>query len=182
MLLLLEAVPPADTQVPGSCCSFVPWSCPRCLPAGSRLCRPFFPQAGVGRTASGWSSVDKDVPPCAGRFGAAPIAAREKFQIVEEKKTFELPAVLKHRHPHSVSSSRSSSSSSTTAPAVLPALPIKMANINYLLYESAAGYAVFEVANQADSVGLQLKEVQNSLQNLATFSKHVKLVNFTPYR
>ncbi|ROV96123.1 hypothetical protein VSDG_04968 [Cytospora chrysosperma] len=57
-----------------------------------------------------------------------------------------------------------------------------MANINYLLYESAAGYAVFQVANQADSVGLQLKEVQSSLQNLATFSKHVKLVNFTPYR
>ncbi|KAL1851959.1 Nucleolar protein 56 [Diaporthe australafricana] len=57
-----------------------------------------------------------------------------------------------------------------------------MANINYLLYESAAGYAVFQVVNQADSVGLQLKEVQNSLQNLATFSKHVKLVNFTPYR
>lgn len=57
-----------------------------------------------------------------------------------------------------------------------------MANINYLLYESAAGYAVFQVANQADSVGLQLKEVQSSLKNLATFSKHVKLVNFTPYR
>lgn len=64
----------------------------------------------------------------------------------------------------------------------MPVTSIKMANINYLLYESAAGYAVFEVVNQADSVGLQLKEVQNSLQNLATFSKHVKLVNFTPYR
>lgn len=58
----------------------------------------------------------------------------------------------------------------------------KMANINYLLYESAAGYAIFQVVNQADSVGLQLKEVQNSLKDLATFSKHVKLVNFTPYR
>lgn len=57
-----------------------------------------------------------------------------------------------------------------------------MANINYLLYESAAGYAIFQVVNQADSIGLQLKEVQNSLKNLATFSKHVKLVNFTPYR
>lgn len=64
----------------------------------------------------------------------------------------------------------------------MPAPITKMANINYLLYESAAGYAVFQVVNQADSVGLQLKEVQNSLQNLATFSKHVKLVNFTPYR
>lgn len=57
-----------------------------------------------------------------------------------------------------------------------------MASINYLLYESAAGYAVFKVENQADSVGLQLKEVQSSLQNLATFGKHVKLVSFAPYQ
>lgn len=57
-----------------------------------------------------------------------------------------------------------------------------MANINYLLFESAAGYAIFQVVNQADSIGLQLKEVQDSLQNLSTFTKHVKLVNFTPYR
>ncbi|KAF3763355.1 hypothetical protein M406DRAFT_279435 [Cryphonectria parasitica EP155] len=56
-----------------------------------------------------------------------------------------------------------------------------MANINYLLYESAAGYAVFKVVNQADSVGLQLKEVQNSLSDLATFSKYVKLESFKPY-
>lgn len=57
-----------------------------------------------------------------------------------------------------------------------------MANINYLLYESAAGYAVFEVVNQADSIGLQLKEVQNSLNSLSTFGKHVKLVSFAPYQ
>lgn len=57
-----------------------------------------------------------------------------------------------------------------------------MVSINYLLYESAAGYAVFEVTNQADSVGLQLKEVQDSFNNLATFSKHVKLVSFAPYQ
>lgn len=56
-----------------------------------------------------------------------------------------------------------------------------MASINYLLYESAAGYAVFKVVNQADSVGLQLKEVQNSLNDLATFSKYVKLESFRPY-
>lgn len=56
-----------------------------------------------------------------------------------------------------------------------------MANINYLLYESAAGYAVFKVVNQADSVGLQLKEVQNSLNDLSLFSKYVKLESFKPY-
>lgn len=64
----------------------------------------------------------------------------------------------------------------------MPAEPDKMANINYLLYESAAGYAVFQVVNQADSVGLQLKEVQNSLNDLSTFSKYVKLVSFAPYQ
>lgn len=57
-----------------------------------------------------------------------------------------------------------------------------MANINYLLFESAAGYAVFEVVNQADIVGLRNKEVQDSLKNLSTFTKYVKLINFTPYR
>lgn len=115
---------------------------------------------------------------CVRLLGAAPAAVREKFQIVEEKKKPSRAAgCFKQRHPHSATSS-----SSTTATAVLPDPPTRMANINYLLYESAAGYAVFQVVNQADSVGLQLKEVQNSLQNLATFSKHVKLVNFTPYR
>lgn len=64
----------------------------------------------------------------------------------------------------------------------MPANLDKMANINYLLYESAAGYAVFQVTNQADSVGLQLKEVQSSLNDLATFGKYVKLVSFAPYQ
>lgn len=64
----------------------------------------------------------------------------------------------------------------------MPANFDKMANINYLLYESAAGYAVFQVTNQADSVGLQLKEVQSSLNDLATFGKYVKLVSFAPYQ
>lgn len=104
---------------------------------------------------------------------------QRNFRSSRKKKPSRAAGRSKQRHPHSVSSS---SSSSTTATAVLPNPPTKMASINYLLYESAAGYAVFEVVNQADSVGLQLKEVQNSLQNLATFSKHVKLVNFTPYR
>ncbi|KAJ9145289.1 Nucleolar protein 56 [Pleurostoma richardsiae] len=57
-----------------------------------------------------------------------------------------------------------------------------MAAVNYLLYESAAGYAIFEVVHQASSVGLRLQEVQNSMRELSTFGKMVKLVNFTPYR
>ncbi len=57
-----------------------------------------------------------------------------------------------------------------------------MAHINYLLHESALGYGIFEVTHQADSVALRLKEVQDSLQDLAKFGKMVKLVNFSPWR
>jgi len=39
-----------------------------------------------------------------------------------------------------------------------------MAHVDYLLHESALGYAVFSVSYQADSVGLRLKEVQDSLK------------------
>ena len=57
-----------------------------------------------------------------------------------------------------------------------------MAHINYLLHESALGYAVFEIVYQADSVGLRLREVQDSLKDLSKFGKMVKLVNFSPWR
>lgn len=57
-----------------------------------------------------------------------------------------------------------------------------MANVNYLLHESALGYGIFEVVYQADSVGLRLKEVQDSMSDLSKFGKMVKLVNFTPWR
>jgi len=57
-----------------------------------------------------------------------------------------------------------------------------MAQINYLLHESALGYGVFEVVHQVDSVGLRLKEVQDSLADLSKFGKMVKLVNFSPWR
>jgi nucleolar protein 56 len=57
-----------------------------------------------------------------------------------------------------------------------------MANINYLLYESAVGYAIFEVVYQADSVGLGLKEVRDSMKDLSRMGKMVKLVNFTPWQ
>ncbi|EKD14996.1 uncharacterized protein L3040_003807 [Drepanopeziza brunnea f. sp. 'multigermtubi'] len=57
-----------------------------------------------------------------------------------------------------------------------------MTDINYLLHESAVGYAIFEVVHQADTVGNRLKEVQDASQDLAKFGKMVKLVNFAPYR
>lgn len=57
-----------------------------------------------------------------------------------------------------------------------------MANVNYILYDSAVGYGVFEVVHQADKVGMRLKEVQDSMTDLAKFGKMVKLVNFSPWR
>lgn len=57
-----------------------------------------------------------------------------------------------------------------------------MATINYLLHESAVGYGIFEVVHQADSVGLRLNEVQESIADLSKFGKMIKLVNFSPWR
>jgi nucleolar protein 56 len=59
---------------------------------------------------------------------------------------------------------------------------VTMAGVNYLLYESAVGYAIFEVVYQADSVGLSLQEVRDSMKELSRFGKMVKLVNFTPWQ
>ena len=41
----------------------------------------------------------------------------------------------------------------------------------YLLYETSVGYAVFEVVSQPDVVGNRLKEVQDSVQDLAKFGR-----------
>ena len=37
-------------------------------------------------------------------------------------------------------------------------------SVDYLLHESAAGYAVFEVIQQPNTVGNRMKEVQDSVQ------------------
>lgn len=55
-------------------------------------------------------------------------------------------------------------------------------SIDYLLHESAVGYAIFHVEHQAETIGNRLKEVQDAGQDLAKFGKMVKLVNFAPYR
>jgi nucleolar protein 56 len=57
-----------------------------------------------------------------------------------------------------------------------------MSNLDYLLHESAVGYAIFQVVHQADTVGNRLKEIQDAAQDLSKFGKMVKLVNFAPYR
>lgn len=57
-----------------------------------------------------------------------------------------------------------------------------MSGIDYLLHESAVGYAIFKVVHQPDTVGNRLKEVQDASLDLSKFGKMVKLVNFAPYR
>ncbi|KAI5859852.1 Nop domain-containing protein [Durotheca rogersii] len=57
-----------------------------------------------------------------------------------------------------------------------------MTQIDFLLHESAVGYAIFKVVHQQDTVGLHLKEVQKAGQDLSKFGKMVQLVNFAPWR
>ncbi|KAI1771057.1 Nop domain-containing protein [Hypoxylon cercidicola] len=57
-----------------------------------------------------------------------------------------------------------------------------MTRVDFLLHESAVGYAIFKVVHQQDTVGLHLKEVQKAGQDLAKFGKMVQLVNFAPWR
>ncbi|KAI1497990.1 pre-rRNA processing nucleolar protein-like protein Sik1 [Biscogniauxia marginata] len=57
-----------------------------------------------------------------------------------------------------------------------------MGHVDFLLHEAAVGYALFKVVHQQDSVGLQLKEVQQASQDLAKLGKMVQLVSFAPWR
>ncbi|KID78662.1 Nucleolar protein 56 [Metarhizium brunneum] len=57
-----------------------------------------------------------------------------------------------------------------------------MSHIDYALYESPVGYALFQVVHQSDAVGLKLKETQAAVNDLAKFGKMVKLTNFSPFR
>ncbi|KAK0610071.1 hypothetical protein B0T17DRAFT_512375 [Bombardia bombarda] len=56
-----------------------------------------------------------------------------------------------------------------------------MVTVNYLLYESAVGFAVFEVTHQADAVGLELPEVKDAMKSLDKFGKMVQLRSFNPW-
>ncbi|KAK2808383.1 snoRNP complex protein nop56 [Emmonsiellopsis sp. PD_5] len=52
---------------------------------------------------------------------------------------------------------------------------------DFLLFEGPMGYSIFKVVHQADTVGNQLKEVQENLQDLAKFGKMVELASFLPF-
>lgn len=56
-----------------------------------------------------------------------------------------------------------------------------MAAVNFLLAESATGYALYEVV-KAEEIGAKTREVQESTQDLAKFGKYVKLKSFAPFK
>jgi len=55
-------------------------------------------------------------------------------------------------------------------------------SVDALLHESSVGYAIFKVKRPVDAVGNRLKEVQESVQDLAKFGKLVELVSFSPFQ
>lgn len=70
-------------------------------------------------------------------------------------------------------------------PPALPSIPdlqsVKMVAVNYLLFESAVGFSLFEVVHQADTVGLELPEVKDAMKSLDKFGKMVQLRSFNPW-
>ena len=57
-----------------------------------------------------------------------------------------------------------------------------MSNVDYLLFEPPLGVAVFKVVHQADTVGHNLREVQESIDDLSKFGRMVTLASYTPSR
>ncbi|PVU99749.1 hypothetical protein BB560_005459 [Smittium megazygosporum] len=51
----------------------------------------------------------------------------------------------------------------------------------HALFETASGYALFEIV-QAEEIGNQLKEVQDTVTDLARFGKYIKLKSFSPFK
>ncbi|KAI6097935.1 Nop-domain-containing protein [Pisolithus croceorrhizus] len=51
----------------------------------------------------------------------------------------------------------------------------------HLLFESASGYAIFEVKLR-EEVGARTKDVQDSINDLSKFNKMVSLLSFSPFR
>jgi len=53
--------------------------------------------------------------------------------------------------------------------------------VNYVLFETASGYGLFE-RTESEDIGKQLEEVQQSTQDLKRFGKTVKLLSFLPFQ
>ena len=57
-----------------------------------------------------------------------------------------------------------------------------MSQVDYLFFEPPLGVALFKVVHQSDTVGHNLREVQESVQDLSRFGRMVQLANYTPSR
>lgn len=53
--------------------------------------------------------------------------------------------------------------------------------VTHALFESASGYAVFEV-NLVEDIGAHTEAAQASIQDLAKFGKMVTLMSFSPFK
>lgn len=53
--------------------------------------------------------------------------------------------------------------------------------LTHLLFESASGYAIFEVKLQ-DALASSSKAFQDSIDDLAKFGKMVNLLSFSPFK
>merc|ERR1712167_41970 len=53
--------------------------------------------------------------------------------------------------------------------------------VNYLLFETASGFALFE-RTESEDVGKKLEEVQQSTTDMKRFGKTVKLLSFLPFK
>ena len=78
------------------------------------------------------------------------------------------------------STTTTSTFDSLTGSSTTPHIP-KMVTVNNLLFESAVGFAIFDVKHQADAVGLELPEVKESIKALDKFGKMVQLRSFNPW-
>ena len=52
---------------------------------------------------------------------------------------------------------------------------------SHVLFESASGYAVFEV-KQHEEIGAKTKDVQDSISDVSKFGKIVNLLSFSPFK
>ncbi|KAI8627184.1 Nop-domain-containing protein [Xylariaceae sp. FL1651] len=57
-----------------------------------------------------------------------------------------------------------------------------MTHVDFLLHESATGYALFKVVHQQDAVGLRLEEVRKAGQDLSKLGKMITLVSYAVWR
>jgi len=53
--------------------------------------------------------------------------------------------------------------------------------VTHVLFESASGYAIFEV-KLAEDIAARSEAVQQSIHKLSTFGKMVSLMSFSPFK